>query len=464
MSFLLALVGFAAVIAVYSTIVSVLVEGIHKIFALRSAGMSEMLRAFYDQKLAALQPPDTPAELGAPTLSTSEVSSPQSREFARSISRRASSENLRPWYIRRWPLIGSIMSSRSQKLSTLQFIERLAETPEGQALAGYDRRVLRRALSAAAYEYERIGEAQSEYFRSRAKMLSVIAGICVAVFINLDAIALYRELATNATLSARLSTLAENDQFSKLQQFAQDGEVSVETPQLMISDVSNMAASFTELGIPIGRQMFPHCEGYRHEGEGDQPEGTYRDERCGYDKQRTVNKTWQETYQEYFARTHSANASFADRTWGDFLAYRWSRVAAIAYNFQTFAMWFLGILIGGGLLGLGAPFWFKLFGQAAALVAPMARATLAAPTIGRSKADTETASGQSRQESLGRPVRDCNALSPADLERAYLTVMGRGTEVALEGDEPIASYPGDLPPEGRIIGTLPEERWPDGEA
>jgi len=40
MALLLALVGFAAVVAVYSTIVSVVVEGIHKMFALRSAGMS----------------------------------------------------------------------------------------------------------------------------------------------------------------------------------------------------------------------------------------------------------------------------------------------------------------------------------------------------------------------------------------------------------------------------------------
>ena len=60
MSFLLALAAFAAIVAVYSTVVTVLVEGLQKVLALRSAGMNEMLRAFYDQTLASLQPSDTP--------------------------------------------------------------------------------------------------------------------------------------------------------------------------------------------------------------------------------------------------------------------------------------------------------------------------------------------------------------------------------------------------------------------
>ncbi|MEO1188297.1 MAG: hypothetical protein AAFW60_04420, partial [Pseudomonadota bacterium] len=134
MSFLLALAAFAAIVAVYSTVVTVLVEGVQKVLALRSAGMNEMLRAFYDQTLASLQPSDTPDAERA-SLSASKTPSAAAKEFADSITRRTPSESLKFWYIRNWPLIGHIFASRRQKLSTLQFIESLAETKEGAALA-----------------------------------------------------------------------------------------------------------------------------------------------------------------------------------------------------------------------------------------------------------------------------------------------------------------------------------------
>ncbi|MEM9738904.1 MAG: hypothetical protein AAF829_03480 [Pseudomonadota bacterium] len=454
MSLLLALVGFAAVVAVYSTIVSVLVEGVHKVFALRSAGMSEMLRNFYDQKLANLQPDDTPAELGAPTATRSHVASPQSRDFALSMTRRAASENLRPWYIRRWPIVGQILSSRVQKMSTLQFVERLAETPEGQALAGHDRPRLRRALTAAAYEFERIGEAQTEYFRSRANMVSVLAGITVAFFVNLDAITLYKELATNATLSARLATLSDTARFQQAQQsFAAEDGASV-AAVFDQSDLDGLKTTFLDMGVPVGRKMFPHCENYKAEVlESVSPED-YRDERCGLPNQESVNETWQQTYEQFL--------DGAEPAWGQWFHYRWSRIAAIGQNPGTFGMWFLGVLIGGGLLGLGAPFWFRLFARGAAIVAPMARLTLSGPA-GSAKPQAEvTASVPAEKLSAVRRPLD---LRPAELERAYLTVIGRGTEVDLGDDE---LFDGDGrgatdhrdPPPGRVIGTLPPEVAP----
>jgi hypothetical protein len=457
MSLLLALVGFAAVVAVYSTIVSVIVEGIHKVFALRSAGMSEMLRNFYDQKLADLQPTDTPVELGAPTATGSHVASPQAREFARRMTRRAASENLRPWYIRRWPLIGQILSSRVQRMSTLQFIERLAETPEGQALAGHERPKLRRALAAAAYEFERVGEAQSDYFRSRANMISVLAGIAVAFVVNLDAITLYKELATNATLSARLSTLADTARFQQAQQsFTGEGS-SMVTAVFEPTDLDGLKTTFLDMGVPVGRKMFPHCENYKVEASGGAISSEdYRDDRCGLPNQANVNQTWQLSYVDF----RSQELRGAEPSWGAWLSYRWSRIQAIGENPGTFFMWFVGVLIGGGLLGLGAPFWFRLFARGAAIVAPMARLTLSAPgggTVSQPAAKVQTDVQRDRIAGVRRPLD----VRPPELERAYLTVMGRGTEVDLGEDELDGSDSGHRePPPGRIIGTLPPEVAP----
>ncbi|MEL6955806.1 MAG: hypothetical protein AAFO88_04110 [Pseudomonadota bacterium] len=464
MSLLLALVGFAAIVAVYSTIVSVVVEGIHKLFALRSAGMSEMLRNFYDHKLGNLQPSDTPAELGAPTATGSHVASPQSRDFARTMTRRAASENLRPWYIRRWPLIGQILSSRVQRMSTLQFIERLAETPEGKALAGHSRPMLRRALSAAAYEFERIGEAQTDYFRSRASMVSVLAGIAVAFVVNLDAITLYKELATNATLSARLSTIADTARFQQAQAAFTDEEGQARAVPAVFepSDLDSLKTTFLDMGVPVGRKMFPHCENYKAEGRTDISSDDYRDERCGLPNQTEVNQTWQLSYADFRdQRLNGASAS-----WPAWFSYRWSRIQAIGENPGTFAMWFLGVLIGGGLLGLGAPFWFKLFARGAAMVAPMARLTLSAPGAGAGPQRMAETAEEVRAARPGNVVRNPNRVTPAELERAYLTVMGRGTDVDLLDDDLPDTYAalGSAhrdPPPGRIIGTLPPEVAPD---
>lgn len=445
---LLALVGFAAVVAVYSTIVSVLVEGLHKMFGLRSAGLSEMLRTFYDQKLGYLQPEDTPPEFGAPTPTGSHIASPQARTFAASMTRRSASENLRPWYVRRWFGIGQILSSRVQKMNTLQFIERLAETPEGQALVGHDRPHLRRALTAAAYEYERVGEAQSDYFRSRANMISVLAGIAVAFFVNLDAITLYKELATNATLSARLSTLADTSRFQQAQ-FAFDGAGSVDplAAAFTPADLEGLKTTFLDMGVPVGRKMFPHCEDYKAVSNAVFSAEDYRDDRCGLPNQAGVNRTWQQSYVDF--------RGAAPASWDQWLDYRWSRIAAIGDNPGTFAMWFLGVVIGGGLLGLGAPFWFRLFARGAAMVAPMARLTVTGPPPGAGPARRTEVEATVPAERLGAVRRPLD-LRPAELERAFLTVLGRGTEVDLGEDDDVAYDPDPgAPPPGRVIGTLP---------
>lgn len=439
MSFLIALVAFAAVIAVYSTIVTVLVEAIHKLFGLRSSGLAEMLRSFYDSKLAALQPADTPAQDQAPVGEHSERTSPQARDFARAMTRRAPSESLRPWYVRRWPLIGRLLSSQSQKMTPLQFVERLAETPQGAALARHDRRGMRAALSAAAYEFERLGEAQGAYFKARAKMISVATGIIVALIINIDAIALYRELSSNAMLSSQLTQVVNASQFQA------GGERSAD-PQVtdLISQLSDSSGGFREMGVPVGRAMFPHCEGHTALGS-DELKARYRDARCGFEEQRKANETWKESFGEFVAARPGAAEAGPLETAGHWFQYRAKRIAAIANNPGTFALWALGILIAGGLLGLGAPFWFKLFSRAAAIVTPAARARLAtsAPPPGRAPPPA------------ARKIRDGESEDPDDLERGFLMVLGRGTEAFASADKA-----GDSPPPGREYGIRPPERPP----
>ncbi|MEO1554441.1 MAG: hypothetical protein AAFR82_10965 [Pseudomonadota bacterium] len=443
MSFLLALAAFAAIVAVYSTVVTVLVEGLQKVLALRSAGMNEMLRAFYDQTLATLQPDDAD-ETDRASLTAGKKPSNAAKTFADSITRRTPSESLKFWYIRSWPLIGHIFASRRQKLSTLQFIESLAETKEGATLARHEPGQLREALTTAAYQYERLGETQSEYFQSRAKLLSVIVGLVVAVFINFDAITVYKELSTNAALSSRLTLAMDQEKLNLVQKVAGADDAELESSSLMTPAIQQAAGDLRALGIPIGRKMFPHCEGYSHTPidqvlarDSSQAEAVvateYFDTRCGKSRQQTVNQTWALSFEDFLEVKGAAPTGVMD-TASYWFNYRGHRVAAIGNNLQSFLMWALGVVVAGGLLGLGAPFWFKIFNRLSAMAIPAARATLAAPP---------KAPGAPPILIKTSDVRPAASSDPEDLERGFLTVIGRN-KVMVSAEEANADGIGRL--------------------
>ncbi|MEM7460304.1 MAG: hypothetical protein AAF331_12625 [Pseudomonadota bacterium] len=458
MSFLLALAAFAAIVAVYSTVVTVLVEGLQKVLALRSAGMNEMLRAFYDQTLTSLQ---AGAEQNADSTNLSASTKPSSaaKVFADSITRRTPSQSLKFWYIRSWPLIGHIFASRRQKLSTLQFIESLAETKEGAALARHEPGSLREALTTAAYQYERLGETQSEYFQSRAKLLSVIVGLVVAVFINFDAITVYKELSTNAALSSRLTLAMDQEKLNLVQKVAGADDTELESSSLMTPAIQQAAGDLRALGIPIGRKMFPHCEGYSHTptdqvmvSNSSQAEAVvateYFDRRCGKSRQQTVNQTWALSFHD-FLKMENASPSGVMDTAGHWISYRGHRVAAIGNNLQSFLMWALGVIVAGGLLGLGAPFWFKIFNRLSAIAIPAARTTLAAPP---------KAPGAPPVLVKVSDVRPAATSDPEDLERGFLTVIGRN-KVMVSAEEANADGLGRL--EDALPGIKRGERPPE---
>lgn len=440
MSYLIALAAFAAVITVYSTVVTVLVEGLHKLFALRSAGMNEMLRAFHQRVVAGLLD-----ETARPATDQKQAPPPEAKAFANRITKGLPSESRKGWYVRSWPLIGRFFTPSRSKLSTLQFVEGLAATPEGEALARKYPDRLQDTLTIAAYEYERLGETQTEFFRSRAKALSVIAGIVVAIFINLDAITLYKELASNSQLSSRLTLALDQERMALIQQAA-DGEDVSPGVGLLSSDFTEALGDFRTLGLPVGRKMFPHCEGYIFDRDGnrvddDSGESPYVDERCGKTKQSAVNQTWSQSFGDFIGQRQP---DFVERV-GLWFSYRAERLMIIGKNPQTFLLWGLGVFVGGGLLGLGAPFWYGLFSRIASFAMPSARKTLAA-------AEQPVQTSETVVPVTVKAVRPSDSSDPAVLQRGFLTVLGRSNPEAYRVMMQSMQV-GDLEsaPKGRII-------------
>ena len=374
MSFFIALAAFAAIVSVYATVVTVIVEGFHKVFGLRSSGLNEAARVFYDDTLRELQPQNVSDEERVSSPNSKRGPSLGAQKFADQVCQVSEAGSPKFWYLRRWLIIGSLLKERKKTLSPIEFIENLAETPEGAALRHHGRAGLRRALTIAAYQFERIGDRQAEYFRARAKVLSVLVGIGVAFFANFDALTIYNSLATNTAMSARVSLAIDHQKLELLRASAQ-GDPGREVTSFLAGDNgwSSLATDVRDLGIPIGRKMYPYCEDY------DPAEPTvtanaahskiYYDQRCGTERQLKINnEIWKKTFKEY------RDGLGADKSWFviDWLGYRTNRILAVRDNLSTVAMWLLGVLVGGGLLGLGAPFWFGVFSRLSSIATPAA--------------------------------------------------------------------------------------------
>jgi len=206
MSWILALFAFAGIMAVMSTIASVIVEAVHKVFSLRGNGLQEMLRALHDGVVMPLDPeyPEvSDGQLGG-------YSKPASK-FAKEMTKSPSYGGKgRWWWISNIPLL-NVFSRKFDNLSKLQFVEQLTQTDYGKRLSGMNRHQVKQS-----------------------------------------------------TLKGVISSLGTDEE--KLQGFIQQ---SITTLNVDASDtqVDSMAQSITSdlrilsnAGFPVGRDFFPYCD------------------------------------------------------------------------------------------------------------------------------------------------------------------------------------------------------------
>lgn len=399
MGFLVALLAFAGVMAFLSTLVSVFIEALHKVFALRRSGLEEMLRAMHHNVLRQLDP-----AAASSTLDTSRfVTSPSDREasaFARRMTENvAFSGHGRFWWLRNIPGLNWFFRKRHESLSTLQFVEQLARSDIGRSLRGLTRDMRQRALTAAAYEFERFGDAQSAYFQSRARILSVFAALIFAFAANIDALQIYRVLSRNEEIRGLViaNTSANIDEYERAYNAAAApaetappaadaaGQASADVAQQRTAAQqqanANLRASgesavqgvgeLQRFGLPIGYAAFPFCY---------QPDVTRLDPRCDEPAERV------------------SVLGAAERFW---------------YSRDGW-LWLLSVLLAGGLIGLGAPFWYQVFRRLARVV-PGAQSVRA---VVQSEVPPPTA-GQRRTA-----VRDAGSASPDALLLAFDVASG----------------------------------------
>ncbi|NWG53170.1 MAG: hypothetical protein HXY28_05580 [Hydrogenophilaceae bacterium] len=380
MNLLVALLAFAGLMAFLSTAVSILIEAVHKAFALRRAGLEEALRTLHDDVLARLSHGDA----SRPPAGQATRTSAEAARFARSMTESVSFGGKgRFWWLRNLPILSWFFTRKKHRLTTLQFVEGFARSETGARLRSLDYPRLRRALTVAAYEFERYVDAQSEYFRRRAQVFSVLAAMVFAFAANIDAFYIFHRLATNPQISAALERVA----LSQQQRALEDPE-SGDSARVLIEQ----AQEFADSGLPIGYMAYPYCL-----------ENVVlilaHDPRCPQ-------------------VTRAAGDPVPDNPpFGEIIAKARERV--LTPGGGGF-FWFISVLVAGGLIGLGAPFWYDVFRRIARIV-PAAR-SVHGVLAGR---DAQSPAPAGREV-----VRDGAAANPNALVIAYRVASGQATEAS----------------------------------
>lgn len=355
MNWILALVAFAGLMAILSTVVTVSVEALHKAFSMRKTGLQEMLRALHDNVIRELEAGRRPGR----EVLRNNGRSKEAAHFANAMTKSPSfGGGGRWWWPSNWRI--NLFQRRFERLTKRQFAEQLAQTEFGRKLAERDRGTIRRILAHTSYEFDRYGVAQSQFFRRRAKVLSGLVAFSFVALANVNAIDIYMHLATNeAALGrtmqllddtdlasmARQANAAEESLQSQLQTIEREvealreagGEAAVVEAQLAAIREARENVAFTvrqlgaDTGLPMGRAYFPYCEA---------PE--LDPDQCD-DPDQAIP-----IFQTNYALTPA--------------------MSRLLTSPGETVVWVLSLVATAGLLGLGAPFWFDLFNKTAGLV------------------------------------------------------------------------------------------------
>ena len=275
MAWIFALLSFAGIMAILSTIVSASVEAIHKSFSLRKNGLREMLRAIHDSVVIDIE------SGGAYTrreLNRSYGRSKKAAQFAQDMTKSPSyGGGGRWWWISNWKL--NIFQRHYDKLTRRQFVEQIANTEFGENLSRQDRTAIRQALAKMSYEFDRFGVAQREYFKRRAKMLSGLVAFVFVCLANINAFSLYVHLANDDEALTNTLTFLGVEDSNQLAVRVSDLRYQLESARsnLEAKDLSEDQQAIAQLQeasaqlngvmneltqdsrLPIGDQYFPYC-------------------------------------------------------------------------------------------------------------------------------------------------------------------------------------------------------------
>ena len=350
MNYLTSLLAFSSIMIVLATLTTVVVEFIHTMLRKRSGDFETQLAQLYRGAIR-------------PTMeSAGRAVEERTDHFVEQLVRNPAFLAPEKRWFARLPVIGHFLSrfgdTSFRSLSTRQFVEQLRQTEVGTKLAEASDAEATKLLGKLAWEFERYGEAASTYFRQRATMFSLLVAFVIAITFNIDSFRLFTALAQDQSLSERvIAGIDVNELEARFQDrldAAGEGERAAVQKSYgeMLAAIRSESRSLEDLALPIGTAFYPYCSPKNVAGSAGADSTSFADPRCP---------------EAPVASTRTISIPLIGGLLSEGLrlvedVYR--RVISARDGWR----WLLNIIVSTGLIGLGAPFWFKTFRTVASLI------------------------------------------------------------------------------------------------
>jgi hypothetical protein len=329
MAWLDALLAFAITMMVLSTIVSAVVEAGHGLLNQRVKGLERLMEHMFDKVIAPRLAGHMPADLTGSRFV-------KQMTDLRWVPVETNASSLKKyWYgiVRKFR-----RTDKAQELTTLEFLERLAESPVGASVLERsvklkdNDKTLGVFLEDLASKFEDFGEDASRYFARRARVFSVFVGFVLVFAINFSAIDVVKTLMQSE--SARTALIEQGD----------------------------------AIAAGLNRQLAAEAEARRKVLEDDPDANPVAVEEIEQKLQRSVNEGVRTLQQSQLLVGWQHAPWLAEKLPKGQSIGAWSRFWQwICRTPGEFARWLGSVFLGGLLVGLGGPFWFDTYRRLAAM-------------------------------------------------------------------------------------------------
>lgn len=316
MKWLEALLAFALTMIVFSTMVSVILEMIYRFLREREKLFVLMLERLFNQVLWPL----VQQRLGQ--MDMADVR----RKFVDALARNTAAADPDAAERRR-----GLRRIDNSKLTVLEFAERLAGTDVGKAIAAEGQARVIAIVNDLAQKYERFCAGARTYLMERSLTWTLVISMLLAFALNIDAVVLFRSFVQDENL--RQAMVARYDVIVQEMKEAEaalakaktdateDPKKNLEQIEARRKDLQRQLGEVIDVGLPIGYENFPGCLKPGIRTSVDVGDCTMPQEVKGF-----LGGMW-----------HNAT----QRT-------------------PQFLFWIVSVVLGGLLIGLGAPFWFDV--------------------------------------------------------------------------------------------------------
>lgn len=306
-----AALAFALTLAALATVVTIVMEILLRSLGLRKEDQARLIMKLYEEELK----PRLPKEVETAELRWKVVRKVLENPFAGTAM--APSEGQQKYSLWR----GKPIYDRITLEHLLRRVLEVEEIKQAYLSVQADGK---RLLTELSQRYDEFRSAVGTSFRTRAQLWSLVAGVVLALLLNVDGVRLLQWYMTNPAASQQV--IAQSEEIlesveraeAALRDAQQRDQATLEELNLAVAGLKKQSNLLVGLDLPIGVAYFPHCRA------------------------------------PWLVRSSSTDPGLAAARCGE--DYDWASWVAVT----DIVTWLIKAVLTGLLVGLGAPFWYDV--------------------------------------------------------------------------------------------------------